>query len=391
MDAPKGTFIAFATAPGRIASDGSGRNGLYTRHLLVNLTTPGLKLEDLFKRVRAGVLQDSAEQQMPWDSSSLMGDFFFRPGAATPSGAATLSAPLAEDASALDLAFWNSIKDSSNRADFEAYLARFPQGTFAGLARNRLASQNAPPGATVPEPVRNTTEIELPHTFLGVFIQELTPDVQVSLGASHGVLVADVTKGSPADQAGFLPLDVITAMDGQRVDTPSGLVDAVRAHKPGDRIRLQVLRERRDLILRAELVTGIPTPPEVPNPSPSAASSLAPAKEDMFTTFFGGKSVYGFFATELTPELRQQLDLGTGMRGVIVSSVDPQGPAKDMLSAGDVVLAVLLPEGKRTLATLPDYLQAIGKLSQKSMNLLVYRTRYRQNTVVTIPFTPQPK
>ena len=65
MDAPAGTYIAFATAPGKTASDGSGQNGLYTHHLLQTLKQPGLKVEEVFKRVRVGVKQDSKDQQVP--------------------------------------------------------------------------------------------------------------------------------------------------------------------------------------------------------------------------------------------------------------------------------------------------------------------------------------
>jgi len=80
MDAPAGSYIAFATSPGRTAADGTGSHGLYTEYLLGQLTTPGLKVEDVFKRVRAGVMRDSKEQQVPWESSSITGDFFFLPG-----------------------------------------------------------------------------------------------------------------------------------------------------------------------------------------------------------------------------------------------------------------------------------------------------------------------
>ncbi len=375
MDAPKGTFIAFATAPGRVASDGTGRNGLYTRHLLANLSAPGLKLEDLFKRVRTGVLKDSAEQQMPWDSSSLIGDFFFRPSTGqVPESAAT-------GAAALELAFWNSVKDSNRAADFEAYLNRFPSGTFAELARNRLSAMNAP--APGPAPVE-------PHAFLGVMVQDLTPELQAALGVARGTLVADVTNGSPADEVGLQPLDVITALDGRATDSPAALVELVRARVPGARIRVDLVRDRKPLAVTAELETGVPMAGEEPPPLLDT-DKIAPAQGDPFATFFGGKSVYGFFATELTPELRKRYGLGGALQGVMVSSVDPQGPAKDLLSAGDVVIALLLPEGKRTFATLPEYLQAMGLLARKPMNLLVHRTRYRQNLVVTIPYTPLPK
>ena len=77
MDAPSGTLVAFATAPGSVAADGEGANGLYTQHLLKQIRTPGLSVEELFKRVRIGVTTDTADRQVPWESSSLKGDFFF--------------------------------------------------------------------------------------------------------------------------------------------------------------------------------------------------------------------------------------------------------------------------------------------------------------------------
>jgi len=81
MDAPTGTLIAYATAPDSVAADGAGRNGVYTQHLLRQMKRPGLKVEDLLKQVRIGVLNDTAKKQTPWESSSLTGDFYFRPGA----------------------------------------------------------------------------------------------------------------------------------------------------------------------------------------------------------------------------------------------------------------------------------------------------------------------
>jgi uncharacterized caspase-like protein len=78
IDAPTGTLLAYATAPGKVASDGSGSNGLYTEALLKALDMPGLKVEDVFKQVRINVLKASDNLQIPWESSSLTGEFFFR-------------------------------------------------------------------------------------------------------------------------------------------------------------------------------------------------------------------------------------------------------------------------------------------------------------------------
>jgi hypothetical protein len=76
--APQGTMIAYATAPGSVASDGSGDNGLYTQELLNALEQPGLKIEDLFKKVRTNVFEKSYKQQVPWENSSLFSDFYFK-------------------------------------------------------------------------------------------------------------------------------------------------------------------------------------------------------------------------------------------------------------------------------------------------------------------------
>jgi tetratricopeptide (TPR) repeat protein len=80
INAPSGTLIAYATAPGSVASDGDGRNGLYTQELLKTMREPGLKIEDVFKRVRSGVQTLTSGMQVPWESSSLVGDFYFFPG-----------------------------------------------------------------------------------------------------------------------------------------------------------------------------------------------------------------------------------------------------------------------------------------------------------------------
>jgi len=78
QDAPTGTLVAFATAPGAVAIDGlESDHSLYTKHLLANLSTPGLPVEQLFKRVRLAVTQETQRRQVPWESSSLMGDFCF--------------------------------------------------------------------------------------------------------------------------------------------------------------------------------------------------------------------------------------------------------------------------------------------------------------------------
>ncbi|MDM8525600.1 caspase family protein [Desulfococcaceae bacterium HSG8] len=80
MDAPAGSILAYATAPGSVAADAGGtsaRNGLYTSELLKHIRTPGLEIGRLFRKVRADVMKASGKKQVPWESSSLVGDFYF--------------------------------------------------------------------------------------------------------------------------------------------------------------------------------------------------------------------------------------------------------------------------------------------------------------------------
>ena len=77
MDAPGGTFISFATAPGKVAADGQGRNSPYTKHLLQAMKQPNVPIEQAFKLVRRNVMDETKGEQVPWDNSSLVGDFYF--------------------------------------------------------------------------------------------------------------------------------------------------------------------------------------------------------------------------------------------------------------------------------------------------------------------------
>ncbi|HSW08352.1 caspase family protein [Aquabacterium sp.] len=81
LDAPVGTLVAFSTAPNGVALDGPvGAHSIYAKHLLAHLPTPGLPIEQLFKRVRIGVADETQRLQVPWESSSLTADYCFKPG-----------------------------------------------------------------------------------------------------------------------------------------------------------------------------------------------------------------------------------------------------------------------------------------------------------------------
>ena len=97
-NAPSGTLISYSTGAGQVAQDGEGRNSPYTRALLENIAKPGLTISKVFMNVRSKVKKETG--QVPWELSSLEGDFFFMPGnekSATTSGDSSVSASAATD------------------------------------------------------------------------------------------------------------------------------------------------------------------------------------------------------------------------------------------------------------------------------------------------------
>ena len=77
MDAPKGSLIAYSTSPGRTASDGEGKNGLYTGVLITEIKSVNLTVTQMFQKVRKAVMEKSKDEQVPWESTSLTADFYF--------------------------------------------------------------------------------------------------------------------------------------------------------------------------------------------------------------------------------------------------------------------------------------------------------------------------
>jgi hypothetical protein len=140
VNAPTGTLIAYATAPGSVASDGTANNGIYTQELLRYMRMAGVSVEEIFKRVRVSVREKTQGKQTPWESSSLTGDFYFMRGKDVASPVMPETTKPSVDSGAMELSFWDSIKNSEETEDFKAYLQQYPHGTFAVLARRRIQS-----------------------------------------------------------------------------------------------------------------------------------------------------------------------------------------------------------------------------------------------------------
>lgn len=150
MDAPKGTLIAYATAPGKVASDGTGQNGLYTGELLKAMGAPGLAVEEVFKQVRANVARATNDQQIPWESSAMTGRFAFSgaPGSAfaQPQAPAVYTPPaqpvrINPDQQKIDNVR-QRVEDAQRRADQMAEMAR--DAAKRGIAAAAQARNNTP-------------------------------------------------------------------------------------------------------------------------------------------------------------------------------------------------------------------------------------------------------
>ena len=153
--APTGTYIAYSAAPGQVALDGAGRNSPYTSGLVEVLTQPGLQLEEVFKAVRAQVLTSTESKQTPWTSSSITGDFYFRP----PEPEEPKSVATASTATPDDVVVWGAIADSQRPEDFEMFLATYPDSALVPFVRQRLSrlQPTTNPGTEPEPPVSHTS------------------------------------------------------------------------------------------------------------------------------------------------------------------------------------------------------------------------------------------
>lgn len=146
---PGGTLVLYAASPGQTADDNPAeRNGLFTKHLLDQLPRPGLDIEDAFEQVALQVKQVSGNRQLPYKEGNLLGKHYLAEATPATPHAAPLPAPATAQPADLELKFWGSAESCGTEACLKSYLDTYPQGSFAPLARARLASL-AP--AAIPE------------------------------------------------------------------------------------------------------------------------------------------------------------------------------------------------------------------------------------------------
>lgn len=147
---PTGTLVLYATEPGKVASDGTGRNGLFTEALLKQMIRPNVEYDAMVKALSADVWQRSNRQQLPWKEGNSLQDFYFSKTSESPTqpnstAVAPRPTPLPTptpvtvaqnfDAEAI---YWQEINRRDTRSGYELYLAEYPNGKHVTDATNRI-------------------------------------------------------------------------------------------------------------------------------------------------------------------------------------------------------------------------------------------------------------
>ncbi len=234
VDAPPGTFLAYATAPGNVAADGLGQNGLYTENLLKEILTHEAKIEDIFKRVRLHVRIKSEGLQIPWESTSLEEDFYFIP----PTQIRKLTEEEIEKQFEAEYANWEKIKTAKEIAPLEEYLTLYPNGKFSELAQfklDRIFAQHRPAPPTVkpvsaPSPkLQAPTQVALADTRLVVPQADVNPFSKGTAKASGDYKIGD--------RYTYRLVDLLTKVESKvKVHTVTNVTDTEVIYDNGSKV-----------------------------------------------------------------------------------------------------------------------------------------------------------
>jgi serine protease Do len=165
---------------------------------------------------------------------------------------------------------------------------------------------------------------------LGVGIQPITSELAATFGLKEprGVLVNSVEPGSPAERAGLRAGDIITTLNHTPTNDPNSLRNGIASTPPGTEVILAILRNGREQEVRARLG-------DLPNTKKTADTSSVEQTREF------GREQLGLSVEELTPELAAEMRLRRGAHGVVVTDVDPAGPAAEAgIQPGDIILEV---------------------------------------------------
>lgn len=199
---------------------------------------------------------------------------------------------------------------------------------------------------------------------LGVNIQNITDDTAkaLELKEKNGVLVSNVKAGSSADKGGVKRGDIITAINGEKIEDSNVLRNKVAGTAPGTSIKLTLLRDGKEMDLTATLDEF----------SAGDAKKTGQEQDDGG----GGPSSekqsgkLGLSLEPVTPQIAKQLGLDSDSEGMVVTDIDQNGPAaEEGVARGDVILEI----NKKTVKSIADVQSALGSSGNKPVLLLISR------------------
>jgi hypothetical protein len=240
IDGPPGTLVAFAATPGHVAEE-IGDNGIYTKNILANIRESGLPVEEVFKRVRRGVLAETHNRQNPWETTSLVRDFYFK---GAPAGSGYKPATNDSEAEA-----WANVESSRNIYDFVAFMRRFPQGRYQSQILARINSILSKLKPAPPSIQPNELKEFLNEAYAGLQFRRLNKYSAEYYGLTEpkGVIVVEVERGSFAKRAGLLPGDIVIGVNGKPAIGVDELEVLGRTILPGEFVEAVVWRNRREV------------------------------------------------------------------------------------------------------------------------------------------------
>ncbi|MBZ9735431.1 MULTISPECIES: DegQ family serine endoprotease [unclassified Mesorhizobium] len=215
---------------------------------------------------------------------------------------------------------------------------------------------------------------DIEYGYLGVQIQPVTPDVAGAIGLDHpaGALVSSVTPGSPAAKAGIEVGDVITGFGGQEIKDPKDLSRAVADVPPGNKETVDIWRKGKAVQVSADVgrnTDEVQTASNGEGGKPSAGQ---------------GVPSLGLGLTDITPDIRQELNLADNQHGAVIERVNPDKAASAAgLQPGDVIIGVDQTPVKNARQANQAIAEA-AKSGKKSVLLLV--DRGDQQIFVAVPF-----
>jgi len=208
---------------------------------------------------------------------------------------------------------------------------------------------------------------------LGIGIQNLTDDMVEKFNAKDksGVLVNSVKAGSAADEAGIKRDDIITAVNGEKIDDTNVLRNKIAGTMPGTDVKVTVVRDGKELELTAKLDEF----------DLSAAKKNVPGGNDEEDgpgpQNQSGK--LGLALQPVTPQIAKQLGLDSGSEGMLVTQVDPNGPAAEAgIDRNDVILEI----NRTSVNSIGDVKAALERAGDKSVLLLI--SRHGQTIYLTV-------